>query len=258
MTCTPINLGGGVVGIVCTRGRRAPPCTTCGRPSGLLCDGPPRPRSRKKTCDKPICATHATKVGEDRDLCPDCAGDAARAGAPPLTTTVEVWTARIDRRAADPDFLDITRKSGKPGEGLAFAPSEAILWPVIRARRRADEAAQAGMFHDALNIELDAWNTYVPAYLAEMLVSSCRPIPNGWQIAVSNALARGVKLDPEAWTRLLARPRVVLGCYCQDARQHCHRFLLAKILGKLGATLNGELPLPPSSQLSLMGEAPRG
>ena len=254
MTCEFIQLPGGGTMIVCSRGRRSRPCAFCKATSSRLCDGPPPAKSRKKTCDKPLCATHATHDGPDRDLCPDCVATAARAAAPPLTTTVEVWTARLDPRHTDPDLLDITRGSRTEGEGLAFAPSMAILAPVLNARRRArglplDEQAK---------IEGEAWSAYVPAYLAEMLVSSVRPIPEGWERPVAEARARGVKPDVEAWKRLLARPRVCLACFCTGTR--CHRFLLAKILGKLGATVRGELTLPvvPTSQLSLLGEASNG
>ena len=256
MTCEFIQLpGGGGTMIVCSRGRRARPCAFCGKASSKLCDGPSPAKSRKKSCDKPLCATHAKGDGPDRDLCPDCVATAARAAAPPLTTACEVWTTRLDPRQTDPNLLDITRGSGVEGVGLAFAPSMAILSTVLNARRRArglplDEQAR---------FEAEAWKAYVPAYLAEMLVSSVRPIPDGWESAVANALARGVKLDPAAWTRLLARPRVAIACYCAPGAR-CHRLLLARILGKLGATLKGELALPvvPTSQLSLLGEAPRG
>jgi hypothetical protein len=260
MFCERVDAGNGVVAIACFSGKRAR-CGFCDVTMVKLCDGPPRGKAKNGCCDKPLCKAHATSVGEDRDLCPDCVADAARAAAGPLTTTIEVWTSRLDPRQTDPDLLDTTRLSGKPDAGLPFAPTWAIVKPAIAAFRRANEAALAGMFHDALNIELDAWNAYVPQYLAEMLVSSNSQVPEKYRAAVREAWARGVRPNPEAWVRLLARPRVVLACLCQNARQHCHRFLLARILGKLGATLKGELPLPaapPSSQLSLIGEVARG
>jgi uncharacterized protein YeaO (DUF488 family) len=43
-----------------------------------------------------------------------------------------------------------------------------------------------------------------------------------------------------AWVELLAKPRVVLACYC-DSPVRCHRRLLAAILEKLGAEVRGEL-----------------
>lgn len=68
----------------------------------------------------------------------------------------------------------------------------------------------------------EAWERYVPAYLAEMRQS--------------------YRAHQEAWELLLARPLVTLGCYCTDPAQ-CHRTLLARdILTKLGADFRGERP----------------
>jgi len=41
------------------------------------------------------------------------------------------------------------------------------------------------------------------------------------------------------WERLLGRRRVVLVCYCPDVAR-CHRLVLARILGKLGAVYRAE------------------
>jgi len=41
------------------------------------------------------------------------------------------------------------------------------------------------------------------------------------------------------WDALLAHAEVTLVCYCNDPA-HCHRTLLAGILGKLGADVRGE------------------
>ena len=131
--------------------------------------------------------------------------------------TLEVWTARISSK--DPDRFDITRKSGD-ASGIVFAPSWAILRPALAARKQANEEALAGLFHDALNTEIDAWAVYVPAFLAEMRAS--------------------YKVNRGTWAALLARPRVVLVCYCTDPR-YCHRTVIASgILPKLGAEYRGE------------------
>lgn len=144
-----------------------------------------------------------------------------------------VHTARISYRGED--RLDVTRKSGR--EGLAFAPSWALLLPAIRARgafetkwaelgesmERGDEQAERHLAHelDAAKREwMTAWATYQRAYLAEMRTS--------------------YRANRAAWDALLARPIVTLCCYCTDP-ERCHRTLLARdILPKLGATYGGE------------------
>lgn len=119
---------------------------------------------------------------------------------------LEVWTARISTR--DPDALNITRKSGDP----VFAPS----WPLLKG---ALDRRRAGL----PKTEAD-WKGYAAAYLREM--------------AASYDAHRG------HWEALLARPRVVLTCYCTDLNR-CHRRLLARVLVKLGAVDRGELPETP-------------
>lgn len=131
--------------------------------------------------------------------------------------TLLIRTARVSYRG--PDRLDVTRKSATP-DGIAFAPSWAILRPAIDARKAAevlrfdlkDELADATM--------TSAWNVYVEAYRAEMLVS--------------------YRQNRAAWDALLARERVVLCCYCSD-RTRCHTVLLAGYLEKLGARYEGEV-----------------
>lgn len=55
--------------IVCSRGARKPPkCYFCANPSTKLCD---YPVTRERTCDLPICDTHAKKQGENLDTCPN-------------------------------------------------------------------------------------------------------------------------------------------------------------------------------------------
>lgn len=118
--------------------------------------------------------------------------------------TLNVYTARIGY--ADPDALDVTRKSGDQ-LGRAFAPSWTLLGPALRARARGDMDA--------------VWPQYVAGFRGEMYASQ------------ENA--------PGAWRSLLARPRAVLVCYCADP-ERCHRTLLARdILPRLGAVYGGEL-----------------
>lgn len=143
--------------------------------------------------------------------------------------TLQVFAARIDVR--DPDRLDITRKSAT-GDGLAFAPSWAILRPALDARRRCDrllriaagDSEVAGLAGDEAAMDwAEAWARYVDAYTAEMRQSYRR--------------------DRGPWERLLKRERVCLVCFCVDGA-HCHRALLGGvILPRLGAKWCGEVTL---------------
>lgn len=65
MTCRPINLGGGVTGIVCSRGKRPILCK-CGARGNKLCDFP---IGDGKTCDKGMCDRHAVPMGKNMDYC---------------------------------------------------------------------------------------------------------------------------------------------------------------------------------------------
>jgi hypothetical protein len=119
-----------------------------------------------------------------------------------------VWTARISTR--DPDAFNITRKSGNP----IFAPSWALVRSALDIRQRRPQT-------------VDEWRNYASEYLAEMR----------W----SHVVHRG------AWDALLARPRVVVTCFCVDPMR-CHRRLLGLVLGRLGADLRGELAAPEREQ----------
>ncbi len=119
-----------------------------------------------------------------------------------------VHTARLTTALQLPGILDVTRKTGR--EGLPFAPSWRLLAPYLDKRRRNGGALRP----------FD-WAAYRAAYLEEMRAS--------WAA------------NRRAWDALLARPAVVLGCYCADPRQ-CHRSLLAEeVLLRLGAVYDGEL-----------------
>lgn len=72
MTCTPIDLGNGVMGFVCSRGRRkeAALCSVCkSREHTLLCDYALHGAKAGATCSAKLCAACAVKVGA-LDLCP--------------------------------------------------------------------------------------------------------------------------------------------------------------------------------------------
>ena len=58
------------------------------------------------------------------------------------------------------------------------------------------------------------------------------------------------KVERAAWDALLARPAVVLVCYCTDPAR-CHRRVLAELLAKLGAVDLGEVERAPAPQMGL-------
>ncbi len=126
--------------------------------------------------------------------------------------SLKVWTDRISSK--DPDAFDVTRKSGHK----AFAPSWKILGPALDRRRSGREVTD------------EEWKAYAAAYYEEM------------------ALSR--KREPDVWATLLARPRVVLTCYCTNVSR-CHRTLLARLLEKLGATFEGETVERDTTQQAL-------
>lgn len=149
--------------------------------------------------------------------------------------TLHVHTARVSYAGAD--RLDVTRKSAGP-DGIAFAPSWAILNPALDALRCAEAlraASKCGplegadpvryaesaeeMLRVSVVVREATWALYSAAYLAEMRES--------------------YRASRPAWDALRARAEVTLCCYCVDPAR-CHRTLLAQILAKLGAVNEGE------------------
>jgi len=125
---------------------------------------------------------------------------------------VIVYTAQMSRLwKAEPDALDITIKSSR-GLGAVFAPD---TWDMVTGVKRGTVSTE----------------TYRHWYLS--------------------LLRRRYRQDQTAWDSVLARPRVVLLCYC-PVGQFCHRHLLADVFKKLGADYCGEILLtgqlvPPSA-----------
>ncbi len=141
--------------------------------------------------------------------------------------TLKVFSARIGYH--DPDVLDVTRKSGR--DGLFLAPSWDILKPALDARKRAAALLEETLGLDATarataeQWEDDAWDVYRRAYRVEL---------------------RKSYVDHRAkWDALLARPRVVLVCYCvlrPSEPLRCHRAILrTHILPACGAVDCGEI-----------------
>lgn len=147
--------------------------------------------------------------------------------------TLHVRTAQLRYRGED--RFDITRKSGGK-TGLPFAPSWSILGPALKVRQEGQRAIEfaknaeplhplhaervRGAERKAARLEQEAWDTYVPAYRAEMQQSKIHNF--------------------NAWRELLARDSVTLVCYCAK-RSLCHRVLLAGMLVELGAVDEGEV-----------------
>ncbi len=132
-----------------------------------------------------------------------------------------IYTARVTY--SGPGKVDVSRKSAESW-ATAFAPSWNILRPALASRRESESLLRictSATDREAYQIESDAWERYVPAFMAEMRTSY-----------------RNRRAD---WDRLLSMQEATLCCYCNRvADEHCHRFLLAKILESLGATYAGE------------------
>jgi hypothetical protein len=69
MVCRIVPLPGGGAAIVCGPRGRQRRCA-CGQPATLLCDWKIKGKKSGR-CDRPVCQQHATKVGPDKDLCPE-------------------------------------------------------------------------------------------------------------------------------------------------------------------------------------------
>ena len=65
MPCTPVNFGGRIVGIVCSR-KPIKKCDYCGKIMTALCD---YPIGYKQTCDRLMCDNCKTNIGYDIDVC---------------------------------------------------------------------------------------------------------------------------------------------------------------------------------------------
>lgn len=156
--------------------------------------------------------------------------------------------------------LDVTRGAGA-GHGLAFAPSDDLVWPAIERRREADklfrraartksETLAEELRTKARGIDADIWREYEPAYCAEMRISAgiIGPKHSAWGPLEQLALDRGVRPRRASWEALPSLARdglLVVVCFCGDRHArlgHCHRITLGGILAKLGATYEGEAP----------------
>lgn len=115
-----------------------------------------------------------------------------------------VYTARVTYQG--PDALNITAMDQDP-VGRHFAPSWYILKPLLRKRKEAGDLSEQD------------WAAYEASYTAEMRDSYQR--------------------HRAVWDGVLARESVTLLCFCTHVK-HCHRYVCAGILEKLGAKRGGE------------------
>jgi hypothetical protein len=133
-------------------------------------------------------------------------------------------------------------RCGVPSLGEPFAPSSSLLRPALEARRQleAKEAEAYALTPARLGREptpeeeerflavvseterrdIDDWTRYTEGFKAEM--------------------RRSYRVNAIGWGWLLTLPRIVLSCQCARA-DRCHRSILAEALGKLGATVGGEI-----------------
>lgn len=262
MACMHVRIGD-TTAIVCTRGRGSrSKCMYCKQTCTKLCDAP---MPGGKTCDRKLCDGHARRVGDDKDFCPDHALSYIPKDRiiekPP--NVLQFHTGIANAHRSNPDALDITIMTGGPA-GRPFAPSMAIFTAYRRAvdtvkqkrleaeRIRADNPEHAAEIDAAATrISDETWAMYRVCYLAELLVSSDRQAPAGWESEVSAARARGVVPHVEAWAAELARPRRIYTCFC-PTRERCHRGLFAAVLVRMGCLDLGEfVPDPTQMRLDL-------
>ncbi len=212
MKCTPIDLGNGMTGIVCTTRRKRKPCA-CGRSASLECDFPNEKR-KSKTCDAPICDQCARRISPNVDHCR--AHDAPPVSRADAKHPLVVQTARMGYRGEH--WLDVSHQGnmrraeagevgGHRGIGLLFAPSPSLLYPYLSKRRFG-------------KLTREDWLRYREQY--------------------TNEMRQAFRQSREPWDLLLRTPHVVLLCMCTDGST-CHRRVLAEILAKLGATDAGEV-----------------
>jgi hypothetical protein len=82
VTCEVVNLADGGTAIVCSRSRGndwrgGGRCYICDAPATKVCDAPVE---KGRTCDRPVCARHATPLGQGLDVCPAHKPEAQKVG----------------------------------------------------------------------------------------------------------------------------------------------------------------------------------
>jgi hypothetical protein len=85
-------------------------------------------------------------------------------------------------------------------------------------------------------------DTFTQAHAGTISVTEFRT----WYL---QAMRQSYQRQRARWMLLLRRTRVVVLCTCPPGTAHCHRYLLADILGKLGARLGGEIRATPDARI---------
>lgn len=160
--------------------------------------------------------------------------------------TLKVRTAHY--RYSGEHRLDVTRagvdralKAGQPAPGAPFAPSAAILWTSKAILARAQLLQSAGLTELAQRLHAADFEAYSLLYEAEMRIrAGMVPDSPRWGILEETAWKAGVRPMATAWRALLAQEEVVLVCFCADPA-FCHRTILARLLGRFGAEVLGEI-----------------
>lgn len=164
----------------------------------------------------------------------------------------------VDMEERGRSLLEIQRKTVLPSPislGAPWTPSWEILKPALKALEDAKRMRDVTGREKEANEAADrAWERYLrgpkgderEGLLAELRASQRdKAIAWGWLLA--RRPANPLRNPPPAPSR------VVLACHCANPAR-CHRTVVARMLGDMGATVRGELPQQPKKDAA--GDAP--
>ena len=90
-------------------------------------------------------------------------------------------------------------------------------------------------------------------------ITACAPVRVSAERAHGVYLAflrRSYRAQRSTWQHIVTRPRLVIVCSCPPGTQSCRRYVLADVLGKLGACLGGELRLTDQASTTRVHHRP--
>jgi len=105
--------------------------------------------------------------------------------------------------------------------------------------------AQRECYHGRDRLDLTTLTSVSRAFVCEDIIA-CPTTRASAQRAHERYLVflrRSYRAQRLTWQTVLARSRLVVVCSCPPGRLTCRRYVLAEVLGKLGACLGGELRL---------------